>query len=146
LEKSKIGFDWDGTLTKYPPIIGFLSSRFSSSTTPKFIYKPWWSFVLSLPIFLNYKRLEILKQNRKEFKYFIISGRLNGFNLIRKFLKRAGYLELFEGIFTNSSSYDLTTALFKEKMCKKLGIELFFDDSPYIVSYLRNKRILAVRV
>lgn len=144
--KERIGFDWDGTLTKWPPIIAFLVSVFNSTQTPKFLYKPFWKFLIYLPIFPNVKRLEIIKKLRNDYYFIIISGRREGEKIIEEILLGYGLFYVFDDVITPRKTTRLTTQQFKEKVCKATEVDWYFDDNRYTIYYLREKGIKAIRV
>lgn len=145
MKKERIGFDFDGFLTKWPPMIGFLCSVFNSTQTPKFIYRPFYKVIVHLPIFPNLKRLEALKKASKDFKFYLITGRKNQ-ALVEQVLFDYGYDIYFQEIIARKPTSKLSPQEFKEKVCKAIGIDWFFDDNYYIIYYLRKKGIKAVRL
>lgn len=140
--KVRVGLDFDGTLTKFPPIIGFICSIFNTTTTPKFLYTPWVKFVLKLPIFLDHKKLGALKYLKKEYDFYLITGRVDSTRLIEELFLPWDYDIHFCEIVSPKNT-KLTVEEFKEKLCKAFQIEVYFDDNRYTIYYLQKKGIKA---
>lgn len=142
----RIGFDFDGTLTKFPPIIGFLVSVFNSVQFPHFIFKPFFIFIEHLPVFPNLRRLRVLKRFGENYRFVIISGRKDGTRLIEQFLLDYNYYDLFYDIATPRKTSKFPEFKFKEILCKAMEVDWYFEDNRYTVFYLRKKGIKAIRV
>jgi len=123
-----------------------LSTVLNPKTTPKIFYWGFLQIQLRVPVFLNLKRLEILKEQLPNFKYYIISSRQGGKRFIEQKLVDYGYDVLFYEIIAPRKQSKLVCADFKEKVCKQLGIEWFFEDNRYTVNYLREKGIKAIKL
>jgi len=141
----RIGFDFDGTLTRWPPLVRFLVSVLNSTTTPRFIYEPFWRTLIYIPIFPNLKRLKQIKEEHPNFEFYVITGRSN-LPLVEQLLKDYGCRKYFEGIYHYERPNKLNVQQFKEKFCKGIGIDWYFDDNRYTIYYLREKGIRAIRV
>lgn len=146
MRKIKLGLDFDGVLTQWPPIIGFLASTLNSTQTPKFLYGPFCYLITKLPIFLNFKRLENLKKERLNFKFYLITGRKGSESLIKELMLKYGYFDLFSEIIAQKPTNKLTTEDFKLKISKRIEIKWYFDDNRFTVFYLRKKGIKAIKV
>lgn len=139
--RERIGFDFDGTLTKLPPVFRFLHRFLNSATTPEWIHRNYYRIALKVPIFLDRKRLKALEKWRGFYKYYVITGRRDQ-RLVEQALIE--YFYLFEDIITSERS-NLPTFEFKERVCKQVGVDWYFEDNSYTLAYLRSKGIRAIR-
>lgn len=142
--KEKIGLDFDGVLTIFPPIIGFLARQLNSEQYPKFLTHFYFRYIVRrLPIKLNRKRLKVLGKEKKHFDFYVISGRIDEWR-VKDNLK--GYEDIFKGIYARGWPSKLKEWQFKEKKAKELKIDFFLDDCLHTVLYLQKKGIKALKV
>jgi len=145
-KRLRIGFDFDGTLTKVPPIFCMINRLINSSKTPKFIYRPYWELIIKIPIFLDLKRLETLVKNAKDYDYYLITGRRGSAQMIEDLLFRYDLDKYFKEIVSPKACSKISTQLFKEKVCKAFEIDYYFEDNYYTIYYLREKGIKAIKI
>jgi hypothetical protein len=146
----KIGFDLDKIFISLPPlipsrIIDFLYKeeanhelkyRIPSKAEQLFrifTHHPFFRH----PILKNIKYVKKLSLSDKN-KYYIVSSR---FGFLKKrtydFIKKNCLDKIFDSIYFNYSN--LQPHKFKDKMVKKLNLDLFVDDDLQLLEYLANK-------
>ena len=149
----EIGFDLDGIFVNTPPfvppqIINWLyrkhfqkSLSYSIPKLPisKFIRRTSHISPFRPPIKKNIKTLSQIMLN-PNLKLYLISGRY-GFleKLTFKLLHKYNLITPFAKIYLNSS--DEQPHLFKEKILKKLNLDLFIDDDLDLLKHLQNSGI-----
>lgn len=147
----KVGFDLDGVILYNPiritrPIIAFLKSIFFNHKKPLTFYYPksklekffWRLFHLSSlfpsPGTQNIK--ELVKQ--KKIKAYLITGRYSFLeNDLQHWVKKLKLKRYFQGIYFNKN--DEQPHFFKEKIIKKLKLDIFVEDNWDIVNYLKTQ-------
>lgn len=145
----KVGFDLDGVLLYNPariarPIIVFLKKIFLKKEINKFHYPKtkiqkliWLIFhkVVFGPAF-GYDELKKLMKSKK-IKAYIITGRNESLkNDFKKWLIKLEASKFFSGSYFNDKNEQ--PFLFKERMIKKLKLDLYVEDNWDIVSYLNS--------
>lgn len=145
----KVGFDLDGVLLYNPariarPIIVFLKKIFLKKEVNKFHYPKtkiqkliWLIFhkVVFGPAF-GYDELKKLMKSKK-IKAYIITGRNESLkNDFKKWLIKLEASKFFSGSYFNDKNEQ--PFLFKERMIKKLKLDLYVEDNWDIVSYLNS--------
>lgn len=143
----KVGFDLDGVLLYNPariarPIISLIKRFFIKKKNlrfyaPKtFFGKQLWRFFHKSSIFIA-PGLEDVKKliQTKKIKAYIITARYSYLkNDLEIWLKKMKINQYFSGIYYNQK--DEQPHIFKERMIKKLGIDIFVEDNLDIVEYL----------
>ncbi len=146
----KVGFDLDGVVLYNPtriirPLVAFFKKTFLKKTETKFYYpktkveKVFWSLLHRSSLFPA-PGLEDLKRLVAEgkVKAYLISSRYNflggDFDKWAEKIKAKGY---FEGCFYNKNNEQ--PHLFKEKIIKKLDLDIFVEDNWDIVKYLNSR-------
>lgn len=151
----KVGFDLDGVLLYNPariarPIISLIKRFFIKKKNlrfyaPKtFFGKQLWRFFHKSSIFIA-PGLEDVKKliQTKKIKAYIITARYSYLkNDLEIWLKKMKINQYFSGIYYNQK--DEQPHIFKERMIKKLGIDIFVEDNYDIVSCLDKKAIVKV--
>lgn len=145
----RVGFDLDGVLLYNPariarPVIVFIKKIFFKKEVNKFHYPQtkiqkliWLMFhkVVFGPA-LGYGELKKLIKSKK-IKAYIITGRneslINDFN---HWLKKLEANKYFSDCYFNDKNEQ--PYLFKEKMIKKLKLDLYIEDNWDIVDYLSS--------
>ncbi len=145
----KVGFDLDGVLLYNPariarPIIVFLKKIFLKKEVNKFHYPKtriqkliWLIFhkVVFGPAF-GYDELKKLITSKK-IKAYIITGRNESLkNDFKEWLIKLEAGKFFSGSYFNDKNEQ--PFLFKERMIKKLKLDLYVEDNWDIVSYLNS--------
>lgn len=143
-KKERIGFDFDGTLTKLPPLIAFITSILNAKV-PRFLLNIWYRGIACLPIFLNHKRLKLLRKKTKDFNFYLITARKGSQRQVEQKLLNYDYDLAFKEIIAQKKSSKLPPYVFKEKLCKALEIDRYFEDNRYTIYYLRTKGIKAIK-
>lgn len=146
----KVGFDLDGVLLYNPfrivrPIVAIAKKLFFKKKLLHF-YSPqtnWekqiWKFFHKSSIFIA-PGLDDIKQliKNKKIKAYIVTAR---YSYMKKdleiWLKKMKVDKNFSGIYYNQK--DEQPHLYKERMIKKLGLDVFVEDNLDIVSYLSSK-------
>jgi hypothetical protein len=149
-KKIRIGFDLDGVIIGKPPLVPkFVMEKLVrkrdhglSYRYPKTELERWIRWLSHYPAFRppirkNIKLIHELYESR-EYKLFVVSSRYS-------FLKERtdewfefyGLKGLFEQIYINTS--DMQPHLYKEKMIKKLKLNVFIDDDRPLLEYLKNQ-------
>lgn len=142
-----IGFDLDKVFIQYPPFIPeiLVDKVYKRKVSGKLIYripsKPEQLFRLFLhqPIFRQPIKNNIAfikkltKQNSN--KHYLISGRF-GFlkNRTSDIIKKYSFDKIFDGLYLNFQ--DNQPHLFKNKIIKKLNIDLYVDDDLQLLEHL----------
>ena len=145
-----IGFDLDGVLLYNParivrPIISFIKKFFikkkglSFYSPHTFWEKQLWRLFHKSSIFIAPGLDDIKKLIRtKKIKAYIITARYSYLkNDLKKWLKKMKINQSFSGIYYNQK--DEQPHLFKEKMIRKLKLDLYIEDNWDIVKYLESK-------
>lgn len=144
----KVGFDLDGVILYNPirvarPIIAFFKSIFFNHKKPLFFYYPktkieklFWKILHLSSLFPAPGVNEIKKLvKEKKIKAYLITGRYSFLeNDLQQRIKKLKLKNFFEGIYFNKN--DLQPHLFKEKMIKKLNLDIYIEDNWDIVNYL----------
>lgn len=146
----KVGFDLDGVLLYNParifrPIIYFLKKYFLKRDVEKFYYPKTkleqliWLLLHKSSLFLQPGIKEIkdlIKQ--KKIKAYIVSAR---YEFLEKdfwsWVKKIDKEKLFSGYFFNKNNEQ--PHLYKARMIKKLGLDIFVEDNWDIVKKLKSK-------
>lgn len=146
----KVGFDLDGVLLYNPariarPIIVFLKKIFLKKEVNKFHYPQtkiqkliWLMFhkVVFGPA-LGYNELKKLTKSKK-IKAYIITGRNESLkDDFNQWMIKLEANKYFSGSYFNDKNEQ--PYLFKEKMIKKLKLDIYIEDNWDIVSYLNQK-------
>lgn len=151
MKKIKIGFDIDGVIVAGPPFVPKslleylvrshqtkrLAYRFPKSKIERFIR--WLSHhpFFRPAIKKNIKLIKNLAQN-KDYQLYIISSRYSFLVGRTKqwfaFHRIDGY---FKRIILNRQN--VQPHLFKEKEIKRLALDFFIEDDPFLAKYLRQR-------
>jgi len=145
-KKERIGFDFDNTLTRLPFPFSFLNRVFNCAQTPRFIYEVYFNVMIRLPIFLNHKKLKVIKLFSDQYDMFIITGRWNGEVPITYLLDKYGYFVAFKGIYAPHPPPRVSIQSFKWYNCRRLDLDWYFEDNYYTIYYLWKRGIKVVRV
>lgn len=147
----KIGFDLDGVIIDKPPLIPKkliewlyrgrinteLSYRFPNTKIERYIR--WLSHhpILRPPIKKNIKNIQALSKNKK-YRLYAISSRY-GFleKRTKEWLDFYKLNDLFDEVHLNLDNNQ--PHKYKEKMINKLKINVFVDDDPLLINFLRKK-------
>lgn len=147
----KIGIDLDGVIVDKPPFIPkkVLEWLVRSHENQKLAYRyPCLKLERSLRWFSHHpifrppirKNLEFFKNlaAKKQHKFYVVSGRYSFLeDRTWQWLEFNKVDYLFNGIFVNLDNEQ--PHLFKEKMIKKLRLDVFIDDDFPLASYLSQK-------
>lgn len=146
----RVGFDLDGVLLYNPariarPFIVFIKKIFLKKEVNKFHYPEtkiqkliWLMFhkVVFGPA-LGYEDLKQLLKTKK-IKAYIITGRNESLkNDFNQWIKKLNAKKYFSGCYFNDKNEQ--PFLFKEKMIKKLKLNLYIEDNWDIVNYLNRQ-------
>lgn len=147
----RVGFDLDGVILYNParifrPLIALTKSLFFDHKKPLHFYYPkskmekfFWRFFHLSSIFPS-PGLDQLEKliNDKKIKAYLITAR---YSFLKKdldfWIKKLKLKKYFSGIYYNQK--DEQPHLFKEKMIKKLKLDIFVEDNWDIVDYLNKK-------
>lgn len=147
----KIGFDLDRIFINFPPIIPSsvinwlyknhcqkeLSYSIPKSSFSKFVRRSSHISLLRPPIKKNIKVLSQIFLN-PNLKLYLISGR---YKFLEKFtfklLHKYNLITPFANIYLNTSNAQ--PHLFKEKVLKKLNLDLFLDDDLDLLKHLQKQ-------
>lgn len=146
----RVGFDLDGVLLYNPiritrPIISFFKKLFFKKNRLKFYVpkkaweKSFWKIFHKSSIFIapGLNEIKILIKANK-IQAYIITARYSFLkDDLKSWLKNMGVEKSFSGIYFNEK--DEQPHLFKEKLIKKLNLDIFVEDNLDIVSYLKPK-------
>lgn len=147
----KVGFDFDGVILYNPirifrPIIAFIKSIFFNHKKPLTFYYPktkieklcWRIFHLS-SLFPSAGLKEIKKLvKEKKIKAYLITGRYSFLKKdLQKWIRSLKLRDFFSGIYYNQK--DEQPHFFKEKIIKKLNLDIYIEDNWDIVNYLKNQ-------
>jgi hypothetical protein len=146
----KVGFDLDGVLLYNParifrPIIYFLKKNILKRKTNQFYYPKnkleqfIWLFLHKSSLFPT-KGINEIKQliKQKKIKVYVISARYESLKEDFLFWKKKIDLEnLFSSWYYNEKNNQ--PHLYKEKMIKKLNLDIFVEDNWDIVNYLKSQ-------
>jgi len=146
----KVGFDLDGVLLYNPariarPIIVFLKRIFLKKEVDKFHYPKtnlqklvWLTFhkIVFGPA-AGYDQLKKLIISKK-IKAYLITGRNESLkDDYNRWMKKLEAKKYFAGCYFNDKNEQ--PYLFKEKMIKKLNLDIYVEDNWDIISYLKSK-------
>lgn len=146
----KIGFDLDRVFINFPPFIPpqiidwlyknhgqkTLSYSIPQSPLSKLIRRTSHLSLFRSPIRKNIKTLSQIFLN-PDLKLYLVSGRYRFLeNLTFKLLHKYNLITPFAKIYLNSM--DEQPHLFKEKILKKLNLDLFVDDDLDLLKYLQE--------
>lgn len=147
----KVGFDLDGVLLYNPvrvvrPIIYFVKKSLLKRDTDKFYYpknpleKLLWKVIHHTSLWPAPGRERLLKLIKdKKIKAYIVSAR---YELLRddfkKWVKIIDPKKTFSGYFFNNKNEQ--PQVFKEKMVKRLDLDVFVEDNWDIVKKLNGRR------
>jgi hypothetical protein len=145
----KVGFDLDGVLLYNParifrPLIFFIKKYFLRRDTTKFYYprnrleKTIW-YLLHKSSLWPAPGIDRLYQmaKKKKIKVYIISARYESLKSdFDSWIKKIDPDHLFAGYFYNDQNDQ--PHLYKKKMIKKLGLDIFVEDNWDIVKYLKT--------
>ena len=151
----KVGFDFDGVLLYNPvrifrPFVAVIKRLFIKKRALVFYYphsafeKFFWRLFHKSSIFVS-PGVEDIKQliKQKKIKAYIITARYNFLGEeFKQWIKKNKFEDIFSEIYFNSK--DEQPHLFKERMIKKLGLQVFVEDNFDIVKYLRYKNTAIV--
>jgi len=146
----KVGFDLDGVILYNParvirPIIAQVKKNFLQKKQLSFYYpktkleKYFWRVFHKSSIFIapGFEEIINLTKNKK-IQSYIVTARFNyleqGF---QQWLQKSQAKKYFHGCFHNVD--DMQPHLFKEKMIKQLGLDIYVEDNWDIVQYLQKK-------
>lgn len=146
----RVGFDLDGVLLYNPariyrPIISWVKKNILKRDTTRFYYPKnkveqlIWSFLHKSSLWPapGIRQLaELIREKRV--KAYIISARYESLKSdFNSWTKKIDPERIFSGYYYNDNNEQ--PHLFKEKMIKKLNLDIFVDDNWDIVVYLRDK-------
>lgn len=153
----KVGFDLDGVLLYNPariyrPIIAGIKKYILKRDTSKFYYpknkieQAIWYFLHKSSVWPAPAVNELLKLIKKnKIKAFIISGRYESLKAdFKQWIKKIDHDHLFAGYYYNNNNEQ--PHLFKEKIIKKLNLDIYVEDNWDIVNYLANKTKLKTKI
>lgn len=150
-EKIKIGFDLDGVIIGSPYLVpkkllerlfrgtkeDGLVYRFPASRINQFLRKLSHYHLFRPPIKENLAFLKKLIQD-PNVEVYLISGRYSFLKKeTQKWLGRWKINNGLAGIFLNEKN--LPPHIFKEKIVKDLGLDIYLEDDKRIVSFLKKK-------
>jgi hypothetical protein len=147
----RVGFDLDGVILYNParifrPMIALIKSLFFDHKKPLHFYYPkskaekfFWRFFHLSSIFPSPGLNEIKRLIReRKIKAYLVTAR---YSFLKKdldfWIKKLKLKKYFSGIYYNQK--DEQPHLFKEKMIKKLKLDIFVEDNWDIVDYLNKK-------
>jgi hypothetical protein len=149
-EKIKIGFDLDGVIIGKPPFMSKylmerlvrkkdhgLAYRFPQSKIERCIR--WLSHLPPLrpPIKKNIKLIHELYKS-KNYELYVVSSRYSFLEgRTKEWFKYYRLRELFKEIYINLK--DEQPHIYKEKMIKKLKLNVFIDDDRPLLEYLKKR-------
>lgn len=150
-KKIKIAFDLDGVIIDKPPFVPSwlierfvrvkknkeLAYRFPICKVEQFIRR-----LSHMPLFRPAIKgnLEFIKKlsKKKNIKLYIISSRYSFLkNRTFQWLKENKIENCFAAIYLNSKNEQ--PHIFKERIIKKIGVDIFIDDDLPLVEYLKNR-------
>jgi hypothetical protein len=147
----RVGFDLDGVLIGKPFFVPdkVMEKLVRQKTDHKLLYRfPQSSFerkiryishhpILRPPIRKNIGLIEELSKSTK-YELFVVSGRYSFLEeRTREWFKYYKLRKPFKKIYINSKNEQ--PHLFKERMIKKLKLDVFIDDDQPLLRYLQNK-------
>lgn len=146
----RVGFDLDGVLLYNPlritrPLVSIAKNLFFKKQ-PLHFYTPqknWekqiWKFFHKSSIFIAPGLDDVKKLiKNKKIKAYIVTARYSYLkNDLEKWLKKMKVDRHFSGIYYNRQ--DEQPHLYKERMIKKLGLDIFVEDNWDIADYLNPK-------
>lgn len=151
----KVGFDLDGVLLYNParifrPFVAIVKRLFLKKRGLVFYYptspfeKFLWRLFHKSSIFIAPGIEDIKKLVRqKKIKAYIITARYNFLGEeFKRWIKKNKFDSIFSQIYYNGK--DEQPHLFKERMIKKLGLQVFVEDNFDIVDYLRRKNTVVI--
>lgn len=143
----RIGFDMDGVLLYNParivrPIIACVKRVFLHKKKLKFYYpktnheKIFWRLFHKSSIFNAPGLTEITRLvNEGKIEAYLITARYNFLgSSVEKWIKKNKLEKTFKGVFYNSK--DEQPHEFKERLIKKLGLDVYIEDNFDIVNHL----------
>lgn len=146
----RVGFDLDGVILYNPariirPLIAIAKKIFLKKKELKFYYpktnweKFMWYLFHKSSIFVASGFDEIKEMAKKDqIEAYVITGRYSFLKKdFEKWIQKAGIQNVFRGHYYNKN--DEQPHLFKEKMIKKLKLDLFVEDNWDIVKHLKDK-------
>jgi len=146
----RVGFDLDGVILYNPariarPLIAQFKKIFLHKKKLGFYYpkspfeKKLWSFFHRSSIFIAPGFSEIKKLTRQnKIKAYIITARFDFMKVdFQKWVKKNNIQQVFINCFHNQD--DEQPHLLKEKMIKKLDLDIYVEDNWDIVQYLNKK-------
>lgn len=153
----KVGFDLDGVILYNParifrPVVAFIKNLFFDHQKPLRFYYPktkieklLWRFFHFSSIFPSpgLREIKQLVKNRKMIAYLITARYSFLKDDLNYWVKKLRLQNYFKKIYYNAQ--DEQPHFFKEKMIKKLKLDIFVEDNWDIVGYLdkklKNKKI-----
>lgn len=153
--KLKVGFDFDGVVAYNPlrifrqPVASFKNIFFKKKETsffvPKTSWQKWiWTILHETSVFPSYgiEKLKEMVQNG-EIEAYIVTGRYSFLEeSFYRWLKKHGLEKTFKGYYLNKANEQ--PHLFKERMLKKLGLDIFVEDNWDIVQHLSSKNKIRI--
>lgn len=147
----RVGFDLDGVILYNParvvrPLISlakrlFLSKRKLAFYYPHSPFEKWmWKLFHLSSIYISSGMMDIKELVKdKKIKAYIVTARY-GFlgDDFKKWVKKNGIDLVFEGAYYNKD--DEQPHLFKERMIKKLNLDVYVEDNYDVVKYLTQKK------
>lgn len=150
-KQPRVGFDLDGVLLYNPiriarPIISIIKKIFIKNNRLRFYYprsdweKQLWQLFHKSSIFVAPGLDEIKSLIKdKKIKAYIITARYSFLKHdLDKWLKKMKVNRYFSGIYYNQK--DEQPHLFKERVIKKLNLDIFVEDNWDIVNHLNNQQ------
>ncbi|MBU0569248.1 glycosyltransferase, partial [Patescibacteria group bacterium] len=147
----KIGFDLDGVIINKPPFIpnNIIEWLYRSHSAKKLSYRyPNTKFekqvrqlshhpLLRPPLKSNLAFIRNLSKNKK-YKLYAISSRYSFLqSRTEQWFKKNNLEGIFEKVYLNTS--DEQPHLFKERILNKLKPDIFIEDDPCVVDYLKDR-------
>lgn len=146
----RVGFDLDGVLLYNPvrivrPLVAFVKNLFLHKSKLSFYYpktpleKLFWTFVHRSSLFVapGFEEIRNLTKNKKIIPYLVSSR----FSFLKDdfevWLEKTKAESFFSACYHNTQ--DEQPHLFKEKMVKKLELDIFVEDNWDIVRHLNEK-------
>lgn len=146
----RVGFDLDGVILYNParvvrPLISLAKRLFLSKRKLAFYYphspiEKWmWGLFHLSSIYISSGMDDIKKLvKEKKIKAYIVTARYSFLGEdFKKWVKKNGIDLVFDGVYYNKD--DEQPHVFKEKMIKKLNLEVYVEDNYDVVKYLSQK-------
>lgn len=149
--KLKIAFDLDGVIVDKPPLVpksflewlfrgpkkNVLHYRFPKTKPEQEIRKFSHFYLFRPPIRTNIRFIDRLAKNKKV-ELYVISGRYSFLkSATEQWLRKRKVNKYFKAIYLNLN--DEQPHLFKERLLKKMKMDIFVDDDDLLVNYLSQK-------